>query len=139
MTDGTATTDTQGAGGTNDPRPTTTGETDAPPDAEPAVPASEPSELGHSIEEAAPEDELSTAVREGSISAGEEGNAGDAEILTAGGAKVEVIIGEIPDIHDLATMLWTARCSDPEHDLLGHFDTQEAAIAAKDDHLATQH
>ncbi|HEY1829622.1 MAG TPA: hypothetical protein VGG38_05185 [Acidimicrobiales bacterium] len=108
-------------------------------DPEAAVPASEPSEVGQDIENAAPGDELSTATDEGSISAGEGSRAADADVPAASSFKAEVIIGEIPDTHDLAKMLWTARCSDREHDLLGHFDTQEEAVAAKDEHLAGQH
>jgi hypothetical protein len=138
MTDGTATTDSPAAGGTNDPGPAD-GDSDAPLDPQAAVPAPEPGEVGRAIEEAAPENEPSHAAREVSISAGQGGKAAEVEISTAGGTKAEVIIGKIPDTHDLAKLLWTVRCSDPDHGLLGHFDTQETAIAAKDDHLASQH
>lgn len=138
MTDGTATTDSPTAGGTNNPEPATE-DSDAPLKSEAAVPASERGEVGQAIEKAAPEDEPSPPAREDSISAGEGGKAAEVEIPTASGTKAEVIIGKIPDTHDLATLLWTARCSDPDHGLLGHFDTEEAAIAAKDDHLASQH
>jgi hypothetical protein len=31
----------------------------------------------------------------------------------------EVIIGEIPDAEDSTKLLWTARCDDADHDLLG--------------------
>ncbi len=49
----------------------------------------------------------------------------------------EVIIGEIPDVHDLAHMLWTARCS--EHGLLGHFESRDEAEQAKATHLESAH
>jgi len=56
-----------------------------------------------------------------------------------GGREVEVFIEEIPDEHDISVMRWAARCSNPEHDLLGHFDSEQAARDAKDAHLASQH
>jgi len=51
----------------------------------------------------------------------------------------EVFIEEIPDEHDISVMSWAARCSNPEHDLLGHFDSEQAARQAKDAHLASEH
>ena len=58
---------------------------------------------------------------------------------STGRPDVEVIIGEIPDADDITVMRWTARCSDPEHDLLGTFDSEQEARHAKEEHLASQH
>jgi hypothetical protein len=71
------------------------------------------------------------------VSAGEMGQAvdGDAAALDAG--LGEVIVGEIPDPGDLSHMLWTARCTIPAHGLLGTFERQEEADAAKRQHLLT--
>lgn len=52
---------------------------------------------------------------------------------------VEVIIGEIPDARDSTKMLWTARCQDADHDLLGTFDTRDQAEAAGTKHLQSAH
>jgi hypothetical protein len=65
------------------------------------------------------------------ISAGESGqaaqrNGGDA-------AASEVIIGEIPDEHDITKLLWTARCS--LHGLLGTVETREEAELLREKHL----
>jgi hypothetical protein len=51
----------------------------------------------------------------GTFSAGEVGQAvaGDGAAEDAG--LGDVIIGEIPDAHNLARMLWTARCTVPPH------------------------
>ena len=46
------------------------------------------------------------------------------------------MIEKIPDPHDLTVLLWAARCSDPQHDLLGHFDSEEEVNEAKQSHLA---
>ena len=51
----------------------------------------------------------------------------------------EVIIGEIPDAHDLSHMLWTARCTVPSHGLLGTFENREEAENAKRAHLLRDH
>ncbi len=106
------------------------------PDA--AVPASDPGEVGRALEGASPDDSLATAAKEGSISAGEGGRAVDAE-STDTLVEAEVVIGEIPDEHDISIMRWTARCTDPQHDLLGHFDSEQAASEAKRHHLSSQH
>ena len=86
--------------------------------------------------ESAPPEVDQQAVREGTLSAGEAGAAD-------GGAKahsrIEVVIGEIPAADEPTTMLWTARCSEPSHDLLGHFDTREDAEKARAEHLASAH
>lgn len=51
----------------------------------------------------------------------------------------DVIVGEIPDAHDLSHMLWTARCTMPSHGLLGTFENQEMAENAKRQHLLVVH
>ncbi len=50
---------------------------------------------------------------------------------------MEVVIEKIPDPNDLTVLLWAARCSDPEHDLLGHFGSEEEVNEAKQRHLAS--
>jgi hypothetical protein len=85
-----------------------------------------------------PGDERTTAVEEAPPSAGEQGAASDGDGPSARGDR-DVIIGEIPDMHDLSVMHWTARCTLPEHDLLGHYDTREEAEQAKTEHLASAH
>jgi hypothetical protein len=95
----------------------------------PAAAASEP----------VPEDELAVAVKEGSLSAGEVGAASDDDRISIPNDGTEVIIGEIPDIHELSVMRWTARCTIPSHDLLGSFDTRDEAEQAKIEHLASAH
>jgi hypothetical protein len=75
-----------------------------------------------------------TGTQDETHSAGETGEATDAS-----GAEAEIIIGEIPAADDPATMLWTARCTDTDHDLLGHFDTRPAAEDAGTRHLETHH
>jgi hypothetical protein len=52
---------------------------------------------------------------------------------------VSIIIGEIPDAHDLSVMRWTARCTDASHDLLGYYDSRGEAEAAGQEHLDTVH
>jgi hypothetical protein len=68
------------------------------------------------------------------LSAGETGEA--AEASTAG---AEIIIGEIPAADDPTTMLWTARCTEADHDLLGHFGTRPEAEDAGTRHLESHH
>ena len=104
-----------------------------------AVPASDPGQVGEALQNASPGDDLATAAEEGSISAGEAGRAADADNSSTSQSDVEVIIGEIPDADDISVMRWTARCSDPEHDLLGYFDSEQEARQAKEEHLASQH
>jgi hypothetical protein len=84
-------------------------------------------------------DNLDQAVEEGSISAGELGEAAETDTPTGDASKAEVIIGEIPDEHDLTKMLWTARCTFPEHGLLGTFDEREDAEKVKLEHLGSEH
>ncbi len=49
------------------------------------------------------------------------------------------IVGEIPNSQDLAPTVWAARCSDPEHGLLGYFATRVDAEGAKETHLRSEH
>jgi len=65
------------------------------------------------------------------------GDAGATEAPTNRSDRAEVIIGEIPDVHDLAHMLWTARCT--EHGPLGHFESRDEAEQAKTAHLESEH
>ncbi len=104
-----------------------------------AVPASDPGLVGEALQNASPGDDLATAAEVGSISAGEEGRAADADNSSKTQSDVEVTIGEIPDAHDISVMRWTARCGDPEHNLLGHFDSEQEARQAREEHLASQH
>jgi hypothetical protein len=67
-------------------------------------------------------------------SAGETGEAKEAS-----SPRAEIIIGEIPSVEDLTTMLWTARCTEATHDLLGHFDTRSQAEEAGAHHLQAHH
>lgn len=68
------------------------------------------------------------------LSAGETG-----EATEASAAGAEIIIGEIPAADDPATMLWTARCTETDHDLLGHFGTRSQAEEAGALHLESHH
>jgi hypothetical protein len=72
---------------------------------------------------------------EETVSAGEIGAADD----DGGSFTGEVVIGEIPAADEPTIMLWTARCSEPAHDLLGHFATREEAETARAEHLETAH
>jgi hypothetical protein len=110
-----------------------------PPDPDETVPASDPGQVGEALQNASPGDDLATAAEEGSISAGEAGRAVDAASPSTSRPDVEVIIGEIPDPRDITVLRWTARCSNPEHDLLGYFDSEQEARQAKEEHLASQH
>jgi hypothetical protein len=83
-------------------------------------------------------DELDEAAREGTLSAAEGTVSVPGEGVTVP-SRSEVFIGEIPAPEDTTTMLWTVRCSEPSHDLLGHFETREEAESAKDDHLRAAH
>jgi hypothetical protein len=85
-----------------------------------------------------PEELRSTGV-EGTFSAGEVGEAVDGDGAGEDAGLGDVIIGEIPDAHNLAHMLWTARCTVPSHGLLGTFENREMAEAAKRTHLLLVH
>jgi len=82
-----------------------------------------------------PEGEMQ-AEQEETFSAGE---TGAAEGVVGGPSATEVVIGEIPAADEPTTMLWTARCSEPTHDLLGHFGTRDEAETARTEHLRTAH
>lgn len=75
-----------------------------------------------------------TPEQEDTFSAGE---TGEAEGVPTD--RTEVIIGEIPVADDPAIMLWTARCTDPVHDLLGHFDSRPEAERAGTSHFESHH
>lgn len=68
------------------------------------------------------------------LSAGEVGSAEG-----VGGGPYEVIIGEIPAADEPTKMLWTARCREPSHDLLGHFSSRNDAETARVQHLESAH
>jgi hypothetical protein len=72
-------------------------------------------------------------------SPGEMGQAAEATSAGEDAGLGEVIVGEIPDPHDLSRMLWTARCTIPAHGLLGTFEEREQAENAKQAHLLSQH
>jgi hypothetical protein len=73
------------------------------------------------------------------FSAGETGEAVDADDAAQDAGLVDVVVGEIPDAHNLTRMLWTARCTVPSHGLLGTFGNQEMAENAKRQHLLVVH
>jgi hypothetical protein len=75
----------------------------------------------------------------GTFSAGETGEAVDADSAAEDAGLGDVIVGEIPDAHNLAHMLWTARCTVPSHGLLGTFETREEAENARRAHLMLVH
>jgi hypothetical protein len=68
------------------------------------------------------------------VSAGETGHAVADDSAQDAGLE-EVIVGEIPDATDITRMLWTARCTNPAHGLLGTYESQEQAEQAKEQHL----
>jgi hypothetical protein len=103
------------------------------------VPASDPGEVGKALQNASPDDDLTTAAEEGTISAGEAGRAVAVDDSSGKSSDVEVVIEKTPDAHDITLMHWAARCSDGAHDLLGYFDSEQEARQAKEDHLAAQH
>jgi hypothetical protein len=84
-------------------------------------------------------EDLSEAEAEGSVSAGEAGAAVDAGSASDDAGQAQVIVGEIPDEHDLTKMLWTARCTFPPHGLLGQFGTRDQAERKKEEHLLARH
>jgi hypothetical protein len=83
-------------------------------------------------------DELDEAAEEGTLSAAEGAVPVPGDGVQLPG-RVEVFIGEIPAPEDSTTILWTARCNDASHGLLGHFATREEAETAKEEHLRAQH
>lgn len=79
-------------------------------------------------------DGLDGAVGGDTVSAGEAGDAVSEDFTQDAGLE-EVVVGEIPDASDITRMLWTARCTNPAHGLLGTYETQEQAEQAKEQHL----
>ena len=75
-----------------------------------------------------------TPEQDETFSAGETGEAAESAATGA-----EIIIGEIPAADDPTTMLWTARCTEATHDLLGRFDTRSEAEDAGARHLESRH
>jgi len=73
------------------------------------------------------------------VSAGEGGDAVDGNGAVEDAGVEEVIVGEIPDAHNLSHMLWTARCLVPAHGLLGTFESREEAENARRAHLLRKH
>jgi hypothetical protein len=74
------------------------------------------------------------------FSAGEAGSAVDEAGRTTDGRRlIDVVVGEIPDPERLAHMLWTARCEDAAHDLLGTFDHRAEAEECRQQHLLHAH
>ena len=71
-----------------------TGDTRRPDE---AVPASDPGQVGETLQNASPGDDRATAAEEGSISAGEADTEVDADNSPTSRSGVEVIVGEIPD------------------------------------------
>jgi hypothetical protein len=84
-------------------------------------------------------DDLSEVPAEEFFSAGEAGAAVDAGGASEDAGQAQVIVGEIPDEHDLTKMLWTARCTFPPHGLLGKFATRSQAEQKKEEHLLARH
>jgi hypothetical protein len=84
-------------------------------------------------------DGLSGAIAGEPFSAGETGDAVADDHSAQDAGLEEVIVGEIPDASDLARMLWTARCTNPSHGLLGTYENQELAEQAKEWHLIDAH
>ena len=82
---------------------------------------------------------LDDPVQPGLASAGEGGQATSDVPSPQTGVGADIIIGEIPDAHDLSHMRWTARCSDASHDLVGYYDSRTEAEQAGGEHLSAQH
>ncbi len=66
-------------------------------------------------------------------------SSGESRVEADTETEAEVVVGEVPSSHDFAHMLWTARCSERDHDLLGHFETREEAEQMRTQHLEAQH
>jgi hypothetical protein len=73
------------------------------------------------------------------VSAGEVGQAADANGPASDAGQAEVVVGEIPDADDLTRLVWTARCTFPPHGALGSFESRELAEQAKTSHLLIKH
>jgi hypothetical protein len=92
--------------------------------------------MSEGIPPAVGNDDVSEVASGGSDSAGE---FGEAESGATDAGQPEVIVGEIPDVHDTTKMLWTATCLLPSHGLLGTVDSQMEAERLKDSHLLSEH
>jgi len=77
--------------------------------------------------------------REGTFSLGETGEAVDTAGPSRDAGQAEVIVGEIPDQHEITRLVWTARCTFPPHGLLGTFPDRERAEQKKREHLLAKH
>jgi hypothetical protein len=75
-------------------------------------------------------DSAETALREGSVAAA---------APTEEAGQAEVIVGEIPDAHEITKLVWTARCTFPPHGLLGTFPDRQQAEEMKREHLLAKH
>ena len=80
-----------------------------------------------------------TALSQDSFSLGETGEAVDTAGPSTDAGQAEVIVGEIPDAHELTRLVWTARCTFPPHGLLGTFPDREGAEQKKREHLLVKH
>jgi hypothetical protein len=85
------------------------------------------------------DDSAETALGEGSVAPGEAGEAVGAAAPTEAAGQAEVIVGEIPDAHEITKLVWTARCTFPPHGLLGTFPDREQAEEMKREHLLAKH
>jgi hypothetical protein len=101
-----------------------------------AMNGADPGDLDEALRRSPPGDDLHEAARQGTISAGERGPAADVDMRAGDTTQVAVVIGKIPDADDPSELRWSARCSDPEHDLLGHYGSEAAALDARNQHLA---
>jgi hypothetical protein len=82
------------------------------------------------------EEDVRSALRQGTVSAAEHGQVPESG---ATHGSCDVIVGELPAAEDPSVMVWTARCTDDDHGLLGHFQTREEAEDAKAHHLHADH
>ena len=85
------------------------------------------------------EPDAGTAISQGSFSLGETGEAVDTAGPSTDVGQAEVIVGEIPDAHEITRLVWTARCTFPPHGLLGTFPDREGAEMKKREHLLAKH
>jgi hypothetical protein len=85
------------------------------------------------------EPDAGTALSQDSFSLGETGEALDTAAPSTDVGQSEVIVGEIPDAHEITRLVWTARCTFPPHGLLGTFPDREGAELKKREHLLSKH
>jgi hypothetical protein len=84
-------------------------------------------------------DQSETEGSDEAVSAGELGQAVNANSPAGDMGQADVVIGEIPEADDPTQLVWTARCTFPPHGQLGSFDTQKLAERAKTSHLLVKH